>query len=200
MKKLITIFCIFVSQLASATVTINWSMPNENDEVFLPGASPLPDNSLWQLIWSSSNSVPQVINPFEPFTPTGGEVLLDEGRNNGGGFIFNLGGTYSGTDYSRPVDAFVGGYTYTRVFDFQGDSNSFAVVDISDMLYEESGFSNQLTDTSTAQSFPVDHYPFVNEGVTFLSQVNVIPEPTTLITLLVGIVGLLGFRRHLQKK
>lgn len=37
-------------------------------------------------------------------------------------------------------------------------------------------------------------------GIVVTNVEVIIPEPTTLMALLVGIVGLLGFRRHLQKK
>lgn len=38
------------------------------------------------------------------------------------------------------------------------------------------------------------------DGGIIVTNIQVIPEPTTLIALLAGIVGLVGFRRHLQKK
>ena len=199
MKKIIICLLVtFSSSLVFASVTVNWSMPNASDAVFLP-ATNLPDNSLWQLIWSSTNLSTQSLNPVSPFIPQGGEVLLDEARNSGGGFIFNLCGPYDATNYSLPANTFVGGYVYTRVFDFQGNTSSFTVSEIDNMLFQESTFSAQLQDTSTPTGFPTDHFPFTGSGAVIMSQVNVIPEPTTIAILLMGIFGLVGFRKHLSK-
>lgn len=190
---------IFLSSSSFASISVNWSMPNVADEVSLPGPSALPDNSLWQLIWSITNTITQPFNPVSPFTPGGGEVLLDQARNSGGGFIFNLGGSYDESNYSLPSGTFTGGYVYTRVFDFQGDTSSFTTAEVNNMLYEESVFDGPLENTSNPTGFPTDHFPFTGSGVVIMSQTSIIPEPTTIAILIMSILGICGFRKHIRK-
>ncbi|MDF3131173.1 PEP-CTERM sorting domain-containing protein [Kiritimatiellaeota bacterium B1221] len=205
LTKILFILFSFIGSIGFATITVDWTMPDLADIVLRSdNVTPLPENSVWQLIWSPD----EVISPFNslnPFEVDSSELLLDEVRNSaaidgvpGTGFIFDRGGSYGSS-----ADTLVGGYVYTRVFDYQGSTSSFNLIDLDGMFYaESSSFEGPLNDTDTdpgpSAGDPNLHVPFTGTNVvdqTF----TIIPEPTTMAVLLMGILGLVGFRKHLRK-
>lgn len=193
MKKLkITPFLVlaFFSEVAMASISGTWSMPNSSDEVFKEnGTTPLVANSVWQLIWSPDNAI-SPFNPSNPFEVDSSEVIFQSFNNPDGSFV-------DGLNFSDAGDTYVGGFVYTRAFDYTGSTSSFNLIDLDGMKYIESGLSGPLEkiDGIPAGS-PTTHNPFVGPNV--VDQTFVIPEPTTVAVLLMGIVGIFGFRRYLR--
>ncbi len=195
MKLKFFTFLLFVSNLSYATVTIGWTMPDNADVVLrnpLEGGGDLPVNSVWQLIWTPTNSI-STIDGFSPFTPTGGEVLLSEYRNPDAGYILNQGGTFVGTDFGEARDFFVGGFVYTRVFDYQGSTSSFDLFnDLDGMWFFESAISTQLEDGNPpvgSPGLPTFHNPSPGQNVVN-QQFVAIPEPGTLALIVMAVGGI----------
>jgi len=190
MKKF-SIFLSLVSIVASqASIQVTWDMPNETDIVYLnDGVTELPANSVWQLIWSSTASTTD-FNALNPFEPGGSDVLLQEHRNPNPGYIINVNVTNSSS-------SFVGGYVYTRVFDYQGSTSSFNLLDLDGMWYRTSTvitgpLQNIVGDPPGSPSI---HEPFA--GAVQLNQQYVIPEPGTIGLLVFGgLTAMVAYRRR----
>lgn len=177
-----------------ASVSGTWSMPNLSDEVFKDdGTTPLEANSVWQLIWSPDNAI-SAFDPSNPFVVDSSEVLFQSINNSDGSFV-------NGLLFSDGSDLYVGGYVYTRAFDYTGLTSNF-LVDTTpgdQFMFVESVLSGPLEkiDDSPAGN-PTTHNPYV--GLTVVDQTfTAIPEPTTLAVLIVGILGICGFRKHIRK-
>lgn len=190
-NKILIIIASIVSAVSFtyASVEIDWAMVDENSFVFTQdGTTPLPYGSVWQLIWTQNDSSPNPANPLNPFLPTGGDIVLftTQSPNSFGedGFVE--------TKVQDSNIGFVGGYVYTRVFNYQGNVDNF------DPFLEDVWFG-----TSSVVSGPLGnvslpppdgalstfHDPFP-ESFTINQQFLAIPEPGTLF--LVGIAGLRG--------
>ncbi|MEX2606942.1 MAG: PEP-CTERM sorting domain-containing protein [Kiritimatiellia bacterium] len=117
-----------------------------------------------------------------------GTTLIDDFGLGGGEFD---GGSVSltlGTDINTGDQVFV------RVWNTPPPSGTLAPTPLNGIPSSAYGNSSTYTITSTLNTGTED---FLVQSV---STTNVIPEPTTLLAVLMGIVGLVGFRRHLQKK
>lgn len=101
---------------AYGTVSISWLSGYGIDDPATPGAGyDLPVGSRVQLIWSTNNSI-EAVNPDDPTTPQGDDVLLDELFTTSIG-AFSSGGTYDAVvDHGWGEDAYLTGYVYLRVF------------------------------------------------------------------------------------
>ncbi|ADE54021.1 hypothetical protein [Coraliomargarita akajimensis] len=189
MKKHLTLLSlIFSTVCAWGNISINWTMPDLSDEIYQQGGTALlPANSVWQLIWTPDNAI-SAFDATDPFNPHSSEILLEELRNADAGYIFGQGGSYDGTNFGVGEDGLVGGYVYTRVFDYTGDTSSFNLVDLDGMYYAESEVAGALQKTDAPTFGPATlHVPF--DGANSVDQQFVVPE-SSAYALILGLVGL----------
>ncbi len=189
MKKLL-LFASLVIASVNASVSVTWDMPDFADELYRAnGVDLIPSNSVWQLIWSPDNAVSS-FNATNPFLPDASESLLSEHRNSNPGYI-------TGLAFTEPSDTYVGGYVYTRVFDYQGSTSSFNLNDLDGMWYINStpidGPLQKIDNIPPGA--PTDHVPFT--GFNQVDSQFLIPEPGTLAMLGAGVaVVVFGVRRR----
>ncbi len=199
----IAVLSLIFANSSFGTITVNWDMPNLTDLVLrnpLNGGGDLPVNSVWQLIWSPNNSISS-FNPSNPFQPSGGEFLLKEVRNANPGYITSQGGSFveNAPPFNLAADAFVGGFVYSRIFDYTGSTSSFNVMDLDGMWYRESvAITGPLADTDANQGppgSPSSHNPSL--GTTVMNQqFFAIPEPSVLGMLFLGLAFVAKFVRR----
>jgi hypothetical protein len=173
-----------------ASIEVDWSMPDLEDVVYQSdGSTLLPVNSVWQLIWTPDQAI-SGFNPLNPFEVDSTEEVLVEYRNPDAGYIFNQ-------NYQTASDTYIGGYVYTRVFDYQGNTSTFNLIDLDGMWYDESTpIDGPLADMGNPISLKTNHYPFTGENT--LSQQYAIPEPSTLMLTVVALGALYGLRRRVR--
>ena len=188
MNKFSPFLLFFLSANLFAGVTVNWNMNDPSDFVFLDDKStPVPFGSVWQLIWREDFGTPNAPDPLNPFLPTGGEVVLGTTRipnsSNEPGYIF-------GITISDSSNSYIGGYVYTRVFNFQDDIVNF------DPLSDSFSFGNSAVVTgplgNTTSGDPSPALPTVHDPKSFIlnQQFVAIPEPGTLAMILMAVGGI----------
>jgi hypothetical protein len=107
---------VLSAQPGRATIIVNWVAFLGVDDPAVPGTSAdLPSGSLVQLIWSPDAS-PDPLDPLDPTTPQGNDILLDEQITLLVGSYSYLG-TFRGEDFGQGPDGLVPGYVYQRIFD-----------------------------------------------------------------------------------
>jgi len=199
-KTLLLILILGISVSGRTDVEIDWTMPSASDEVYEnDGTTLLTVNSVWQLIWTPDKSISS-FNSSNPFLPDSSERLLQEYRNTNAGYIENQGGSYSGGDFGLGSDGLVGGYVYSRFFQYQGSTSSFNLNDLDGMYYDESSvIDGPLADTDNDPGPPgisTLHKPS-NGATTIQQQFSVIPEPSTIMLVMIaGLVGVACRRRR----
>lgn len=199
--KNVFLFFLFLTSLCFADVSVRWSMDDANAFLFRDdGTTPLPVGSVMQLIWvpadpsdMSGNTPLPISSPSatNPFLPGGSEQILQEFLLTDEGFIFNqivTGG-----------DSFIGGFVYTRAFDFQGPSSNFNPSVDSFFYGTSSVISGPLGDTgANPPATFTGHDPFPT-SFTLNQEFAAIPEPATLAIAMMGGVVLIGLRRRFRK-
>ncbi len=184
---------------ATIQVTWYWDIWTTGNVMRNDGITPLPANSIVQLIYSQAG-VLGALDPYNPLTPTGDNQLLDTRATaqSGGNAYWNYGTvTYGGSgDY-------VGGYVFQRVFDTTYGSAPLDGSYYSDYYGYPAGMV-RAGPTEDADSSPFN--PTVSAlfnavdlgGGTptnlVLNQMCLIPEPATLTLMGFGLAAL-GLRR-----
>ena len=184
-KKLMMIagMGLIAANAAWATITVNWVTFQGIDDPLVAGtAADLASGNLAQLIWSP-DAVITPIDPNNPTTPQGGEVILQSTLSAIGfpGYI-----TFGAADYT---EAFVGvtegtllsGMVYTRVFN--SPTPGFGT------WYGEGGIDSALLDQDPIPPGPLDQSDISAGGLFTLNQ-QVVPEPGTLAFLGLGAVAM----------
>ena len=174
-----------VGPAAYATVSINWFTFENVNESLLDGGGLLPTNSIWQLIWSPDAAI-DLIDQSDPLTPQGSEILLLEFRNTTAGRNFTSTASYDATDpmYGLAEDDFVGGYVYSRIFNYQG----VGTPGVGTWFYE--GLSTPdgpLDDIDPGPGSTTLHDPTGGVAIN-LNQQILVPEPHSLLLFALGAV------------
>jgi hypothetical protein len=212
LKVFIPFVFTFSFILVNADTQISWSNGGSGG-VLDESGSPVNLDSVFVLYYSADST----INPIDPFGSLVGssgndEVLLVARNITEQGFLeasdlpLNSFTQYFGSG----VGEHVGGQLYSRIFNWQvasidSENESTWNMTIPDNTYyhETPLFGPSLeANTSTPPSpLPVYYNDTGNGGITpvMVSQFVSIPEPTTIAILLMGIVGVIGFRKHLRK-
>jgi hypothetical protein len=148
------------------------------------GSTDAPTSYWAQLIWSPDNSI-SILDINAPLSPTGGEIVLNGTGENlvAPGFIFGSP-NYADGAFGTTIPT---GFVYTRIFDSSTPT-------IGSKFGESSLISPVQSFIPTNPASTTDQ----NFGTIIVSN-EVIPEPTTIAILLMGILGLVGFRKHLRK-
>lgn len=189
MRKKSILLSLLLFGNANASTQVYWDMPNIVDEVFkIDNVTPLSANSVWQLIWTPDGVISS-FNSANPFEVDSSEVVMFEFNNPNGSYVL-------GETVNEASDVYVGGYVYTRVFDYTGATSGFNLVDLDGMMYAESGVSGQLEKIDAVPAGSITtHNPFA--GPTVVDQTfHVVPEPASIAFLLMGFGGLVGFRKR----
>jgi hypothetical protein len=178
---------LFVPSFVFALVSIQWSFDENVQQGVMryDGVTPLPGNSIVQLIWSP-DAVLGPLNVNDPLTPSGNDVLLDADGSTwsamGGYWVFSArdydgGGTY------------VGGYAFQRVFDVTVGNTPGEGDYYGDGTY----VCGPLEDADIPAPPPPDSsYLFSSSGSPFVVGTVIVPEPGTLILVLIGFLGVVG--------
>jgi hypothetical protein len=188
MKTTYILFLAILSLKTFAGVTVNWNMNDPADFVYLNDeTTPVPFGSVWQLIWMENFGTPNSPDSTNPFVPTGGEVLLGSTRipntDEDDGYVF-------GVTISDVSTSFVGGFVYTRVFDFQDEISNFDPFVNSFFYGNSSVVSGPLGNTTSGDPSPA--LPTVHDPGSFTlnQQFVAIPEPGTLALILMAVGGI----------
>jgi hypothetical protein len=198
MRKMtwVTIAVFALSCVASfATISINWFTFG----TIQVGGSDLPVGSIAQLIWSADNSI-NPLNPSDPLTPQGGEVLLHNFTTADLGAIYVGGETFVEADYGfadPDTNHFANGYVYTRVFNFLTASGT----PTGGTWYGEGPIpitGPVPSDHQATPPTPTDSD--ITGGLTInLNQQIAVPEPATWALGFIGL-GVVMLRRRLMRK
>lgn len=183
-KAIITTAMAYLATCAisMATVQIKWESTGQDIKDVAGGNAPTTYYA--QLIWSPDN-VASPVDPANPLMPTEGELVAAEKALDFDGAILNTGNILG-------PDTYAGGYVYTRVFDSaapmigslygQGEASGNSAPGLGPGLEIET--LNAATVTGNAH----------NPGSIIVDQV-IVPEPSTLALLAVGL-GTVLFRRR----
>ena len=178
---------------AMATISVEWGV--DGTIYRSDGVTPLPTGSILQLIWSVDALISTPPAGSNYLIPTDGEVLLKQITLASDGSFYDGSTTYDELDYDKAdTNYFVGGYVYTRVFDQLGSGTP-----TNDTWFGDGPASLTLVSGSqhvTPKPLPV--YTDITGGESFtLNQQVVIPEPTTMAIMGIGLLTLVSrrFRR-----
>jgi uncharacterized protein (TIGR03382 family) len=181
-----------------ASISVNWF--TFNSIKLQGGATDLPVGSIAQLIWSADNAI-DAINPSDPLTPQGGEVLLWNFTTTDAGAIYNGSALYVEADYgfTGPANTnyFANGYVYTRVFNFLAADGT----PTNNTWYGEGlvPLVGPVPSQHVSGTPPEPSLADITEGGNFtLNQQIAIPEPATWALGFLGLGVLL--RRRLMRK
>ena len=198
MKKFgvgVLVFLLLFSLGAIASISVDWFTYGTiymND-----GTTPLPVGSIAQLIWTSDSTISAAAtNGANVLVPTGGEILLSQIALTDEGAIYEGAATYNEEDYwIGDTNYFANGYVYTRVFAYLASSG----VPTNDTWYGEGPVTTDGPISSQHASSPPAPTPTDITGANSftLNQQVVIPEPTTMAIMGIGLLTLASrrFRR-----
>lgn len=175
MKKIVaTVVVLQIAALSAyAAININWATGTAGivDQL----GTPLSDGSLVQLIWTPVSG-PQAFDPFNPTTPQGDQILLQDSGTQFGGLIID-GGTGNITSGSLGLTSaeLLAGYVFTRAF----SSDNPTIGD----FYNDGGFAGGPLNNALAVPNPG---PNDSDASGMMTSIEIIPEPSVLAMMSLG--------------
>jgi len=170
-----------MSEVCVSYITASVCLYNHN-------STALATHSLFLAFWSSDNST-SGFNPAAPDVPTGGDVLLGAYDISTGPAIAGriTGGALSAVTYGTGTSQYSPGYLYIATFEFPYSSYT-GPGSIPAGTYYGLGPTMSLTQQYPTPSTPDDYGSGIVASPITTSSQTVVPEPSTLGLLGVGLV------------
>jgi len=174
-KTLIGSAAVFLAScvMSLGVVQINWNSTGQ-DIYDIDGTSFASVNYFAQLIWSPDDAA-SMLDFANPLVPTEGEMVISTvSPLNGAG----VDGAILTADNVRGDDSLAGGYVYTRVFDSSTAPTAYGDGATSGNSALGGGLAIETTNPATITG---------NAHNPGMIMMQVIPEPTTLALLAIGL-------------
>jgi len=207
MKKLCVFLSLVIATCGWAGILINWNSP-ANTFYQKDGVTLLPNQSLFLAFWSPDTTMG--INALNPESPTGGDVFLGARNTNPSGSSagritgYGAGDLFLESSYGYPTDAFVPGYVYILFFNLPYSAYSGPGSIPNGTFFGAAPltpFGGPLTDADPPPELPPPLPNTVNYGgLSYIANMQIVPEPTMALLMLCGLGSAVWFRRRRMER